>query len=125
MNILIDTHIFLWWLKDDPKLSKSARKCITEADIVYVSAASLIEVAIKIQQKKLKADINELIQAIKDCDFQELPISSEHAKTLAGLPFHHRDPFDRILIAQAIAEPLQFLTSDGTLGKYSKLVIIS
>jgi PIN domain nuclease of toxin-antitoxin system len=122
MQILLDTHLFLWWLKDDPQLSKQARALITNADIAYVSSVSIWEAAIKIQLGKLDANLNEIVEAISNEGFIELPLLAKQAAMLTQLPIIHRDPFDRMLLAQAIAEPLRLLTSDEILKKYSELV---
>lgn len=124
MQILLDTHIFLWWLSDDKQLSEQAKKTIISADLVYVSSVSIWEASIKIGLKKLEANIDELVEAIVDEGFKELPLLSRQAAIVAGLPPHHRDPFDRMLIAQTISEPLRFLTSDKILKQYSELVEI-
>jgi len=124
MQILLDTHVFIWWLKADPLLSKQARTTIIDADIVYVSSVSIWEAAVKIQLGKLEVNINELIAAIESEGFVELPLSAKQAATLIRLPLIHRDPFDRMLVAQAISEPLRLLTSDKILKNYSELVDI-
>jgi PIN domain nuclease of toxin-antitoxin system len=89
---------------------------------VYVSSASIWEATIKAGIGKLEVDVNQLVAEIESSGFQELPISAKHAATVAQLPDIHRDPFDRILVAQALSEPLRFLTADGILGRYSELV---
>lgn len=124
MRLLLDTHIFLWYVKDDRALSKHARSLIQQAEEVYVSSVSIWEATIKAQLGKLDVDIDELVAAIHQSGFLELPLSAEHAANLMQLPEIHRDPFDRILIAQAVMEPLKFLTSDKILQKYSDLVTI-
>lgn len=124
MQVLLDTHLFIWWLQDDRQLSKLARKTIMNADIVYVSSVSIWEAAIKIQLGKLDADIQELVDAIESEGFQELPLMARQAAMVAELPTIHRDPFDRMLIAQAMCEPLKLLTSDEILKGYSELVEI-
>lgn len=122
MRILLDTHIYLWWLQDNPKLSVLARKIIINADEVYVSSASLWEASIKISLGKLDANISDLEAQITQSGFIELPVSTKHVLQLALLPALHRDPFDRILVAQAMHEPLRLLTSDAQLTDYSNLV---
>lgn len=124
MRLLLDTHIFLWWIKGHANLSKSTRSKILQASEVYVSSASIWELTIKIKLKKLEGDINEIIAIIGKSGFLELPITSQHAAMVLTLPEIHRDPFDRILIAQAISEPLLFLTMDAQLKNYSDLVEI-
>ena len=122
MHILLDTHLFIWWLRNDRKLTKKARQIIEESKEVYISSASIWEASIKIQLGKLDVDINLLVNSIEREGFIELPISAKHAAKVNELILHHRDPFDRILIAQAITEPLRFLTADTILKQYSELV---
>ncbi len=124
MQVLLDTHLFIWWLKDDRQLSKKARSIIMDADIVYVSSVSIWEAAIKIQLGKLDVNIKELVDVIETEGFNELPLLSKQAAMVTDLPLIHRDPFDRMLIAQAISEPLRLLTSDQILKNYSELVKI-
>ena len=124
MRLLLDTHIFLWCIKDDIKLPKVTRSKISHGSEVYVSSASIWECAIKIKLKKLDGDIDKIVDAIADSGFLELPITAAHATFVSKLPDIHRDPFDRMLIAQAISEPLTFLTADEILSNYSKLVEI-
>jgi PIN domain nuclease of toxin-antitoxin system len=122
MKLLLDTHIFLWYVNGDKKLSTQSRSIIENADEVYVSSASLWEVIIKVSLKKLEVNIEDLVESISLSGFVELPITIDHTVCLQNLPDHHRDPFDRILIAQAIAEPLSFMTADESLKGYSKFV---
>ncbi len=122
MRILLDTHIYLWWLEDHIKLSSKARELIQSADEVYVSSASIWEAAIKISIGKLEADVSALAQHISLNGFIELPVSAKHAVQIAQLPNHHRDPFDRMLIAQAMTEPLRLLSADSQVAQYSELV---
>ena len=122
MRILLDTHIYLWWLQDHPKLSPAARATIVAASEVYISSASIWEASIKIGIGKLDADIDQLVAEIGNSGFRELPISARHAAMVTRLPDLHRDPFDRILVAQALCEPLRLLTADGMLRGYSELV---
>lgn len=122
MNLLLDTHVFIWAVDDDPRLSAAAWSTIEEADSVYVSSASIWEATIKYQLGKLKVDPDRLIDAVAMSGFLELPITMRHAAAVAHLPPIHRDPFDRLLLAQAISEPLHFLTADDKLPQYSELV---
>lgn len=122
MRILLDTHIYLWWLQDSPKLSTQARSNIESATEVYVSSASIWEAAIKISIGKLEADIEALAAHIVKSGFIELPVLARHSIQLTRLPEHHRDPFDRMLVAQAMCEPLRLLTADQQLVAYSELV---
>ena len=118
MNLLLDTHVFLWFVIQSPRLSKSIYRQIETTPVVYISAASLWEIVIKIQLNKLAADPNELSAKIVDSGFQELPVSVLHTLALERLPLHHRDPFDRILVAQAQVEHLRMLTCDASLKPY-------
>lgn len=122
MRLLLDTHLFLWCINNDRRISEHVRSKIMHANEVYVSSASIWEAAIKIKFKKLEADVDQLVTAIEDSGFLELPVTAQHAAAVSRLPDLHRDPFDRILIAQAISEPLTFLTADATLKDYSDLV---
>lgn len=124
MRLLLDTHIFLWAIKNDRRLSKATRSRILNASEVFVSSASIWEAVIKIKLKKLDADVDQMVEAIVASGFVELPITARHAAAVCHLPDIHRDPFDRLLIAQAISEPLTFLTADAALKNYSDLVTI-
>ena len=125
MRLLLDTHVFLWALAGSPLLTDSARRIIEAADEVYVSAVSIWEIAIKAWLGRIDADAGELAAAIEPSGFLELPIRVEHAVGVAALELHHSDPFDRLLIAQALAEPLKLLTADATLMRDSDLVVLA
>ena len=122
MRLLLDTHIYLWWLQDHPKLPQSAKADIVAASEVYISSASIWEATIKAGIGRLDVDVNALVAEIAGSGFQELPITAKHAARVMQLPDIHQDPFDRILIAQAVCEPLRFLTRDKILTGYSELV---
>jgi PIN domain nuclease of toxin-antitoxin system len=122
MRILLDTQLYLWFLADSAKLSSKARKYITNAEEVFISAASIWEAAIKIGLDRLEASVDDLIQGIEASGFIELPITARQSAIVANLPSHHRDPFDRVLVAQALYEPLRLLTVDTSLLPYSDLV---
>jgi PIN domain nuclease of toxin-antitoxin system len=124
MRLLLDTHVFLWAVTGSPLLKPAARRIIQAADEVHVSAASIWEVAIKARLGKIKADSAALAAAVDASGFIELPVRAVHAAAVAGLALHHHDPFDRLLIAQAMVEPLRFLTADATLAPYSDLVTL-
>lgn len=123
MRILLDTHIFLWYTNSDRKLTEEVRSMIQNAVEVYVSSASIWEATIKAKLGKLDVKIDDLVKAIPSSGFIELSITVEHAAATTRLSNLHRDPFDRILLAQAITEPLTFLTADELLKDYSKLVL--
>ncbi|MFA6901712.1 MAG: type II toxin-antitoxin system VapC family toxin [Gallionellaceae bacterium] len=122
MRLLLDTHLFLWYLAASRKLTKPVLARIEMADVVYISAASIWEAGIKIKQGRLEANIDDLYEGIVSSGFVELPISAKHSVMAANLPEHHRDRFDRMLIAQAMCEPLKLLTADNLLKQYSELV---
>jgi PIN domain nuclease of toxin-antitoxin system len=122
MRLLLDSHIFPWCVDHDPKLSAAAWSMIETADAVYVSSASLWEASIEYQLGKLSVEPERLAAAVSSSGFRELPISLRHAVAVARLPALHRDPFDRLLLAQAIREPLHLLTADSQLEPYSALV---
>lgn len=124
MRLLLDTHVYLWCVKDDHKLSKKARAMIMEATEVYVSSASIWEAAIKAKLGKLKVEMDKLVDEIEACGFLELPVSAQHAAYIYQLPDIHRDPFDRMLISQAVNEPLRLLSADPILQNYSDLVVL-
>lgn len=123
MRLLLDTHVYLWALAGDPKLSPAARILIKDAEEVYVSSASIWEASIKIGLGKLDADVDQLVNEIEACGFRELPVRSSHAARVCTLPDIHRDPFDRMLIAQALCEPLRLLTADRLLAAYTELIL--
>ncbi|MCZ6914269.1 MAG: type II toxin-antitoxin system VapC family toxin [Rickettsia endosymbiont of Ixodes persulcatus] len=125
MRLLLDTHIYLWVLKGDRKLSKAAQALIQNASEVYISSISIWEAAIKAKLGKLDVDIDKLIGAISLSGFSELPLTTKHIVEFDRLPNLHHDPFDRILIAQAISEPLRLLTANKILKNYSELVEIT
>lgn len=116
MNLLLDTHVLIWW-DEGRKLTAAARRAIEAADTVYVSAASAWEVAIKIGLGRLRPS-RTVEQAVEESGFLELPVTFRHAERVAGLPAHHRDPFDRLLIAQAGVEGLTLVTRDPVFGRY-------
>ena len=124
MRLLLDTHVFLWVVAGSRLLKRAPRARIEAADQVFVSAASIWEIAIKVRLGKLTADPGALVAAISDSGFAQLPVSASHAARVAALPLHHTDPFDRLLIAQALSEPLQLLTADRGLAQYSDLVVL-
>ncbi len=121
MRLLLDTQIFIWCTADERRLPKRARALILTADEVLVSSASVWEAAIKSGLGKLHVDMDALVESINGSGFVELPVTARHAAGVGRLPSIHRDPFDRLLIAQAITEPLRFLTADPLLRQYTEL----
>jgi PIN domain nuclease of toxin-antitoxin system len=117
VRLLLDTHVVIWWLADDPALSDEIKAMIDDEPDVYVSAATLWEVAIKQAAGKLMAPA-DIPERISDSGFIELPVGFEHAIAAARLPMIHRDPFDRMLVAQAGCADLTLLTRDPAIRKY-------
>ena len=121
-NLLLDTHVFLWWRADDPRLQESARSAISDAHIVFVSAATAWEAAIKAALGRLK--LPDTVQSgVEDSGFEKLAITFSHAEAAAALPPHHLDPFDRMLVAQAASEGLTLVTHDRQLEPYEVPVL--
>lgn len=119
MRLLLDTNILLWWLSDDHKLRKEAREIIANPNNeVLVSAASVWEVAIKAALGRIEIELNDLEGAISRSSFQPLPIGLRHAVMVGRLPAVHRDPFDRMLVAQARVEELRVLSHDRVFEQY-------
>jgi PIN domain nuclease of toxin-antitoxin system len=119
VRYLLDTHALLWWLANDRRLGPEARDAIADpSNAILVSAISLWEILIKIRVGKLEADINAIERAVDRERFDRLPIAPAHLKALTALPQHHRDPFDHLLIAQAIAENATLLSEDQRMALY-------
>ena len=122
MKLLLDTHVILWWQRDDRRLQKEARRAIAEADIVWVSAVSAWEVAIKVALGRLRLHEPFKVLIAAD-DFTELPLTLGHTARLAELASHHTDPFDRMLVAQAVAERATIVSHDRALEPYGVSMI--
>jgi len=119
VKLLLDTHALLWWLADDGRLGSPMRELIADPSTdILVSMVSLWEIVVKVRVRKLEADIDEILEAVAREGFGLLEISPAHLRVLAGLPRHHRDPFDHLLIAQAIAEEATFISEDANVLKY-------
>ena len=121
MKLLLDTHLLLWAAGEPSRLSKEARSLISDPDNeLLFSAASLWEVSIKcgLGRKDFKADPRILRRGLLDNGYGEIPIHSDHVVVLDTLPAIHRDPFDRILVAQAVAEGIELVTTDSQLVQY-------
>jgi PIN domain nuclease of toxin-antitoxin system len=131
MKLLLDTHIALWWVTGDASLSGDVVAMIESAEHdVYVSVASIWEIAIKYARPKGRPDDMPLSGREALAEFERagadiLPVTAAHAAAVDDLPALHGDPFDRMLIAQALAEPLRLLTRDARLAEYSKLVMLA
>src|SRR3972149_12130605 len=122
MKVLLDTHTFLWWITADNRLSSSAREFITNGDNeLFLSAATGWEIAIKAQLGRIKLPKEPhsfIAEQLRLNVIQSLPIHMSHALHIYSLPNHHRDPFDRLIIAQAQLENLPILTTDPQIAKY-------
>lgn len=121
-QLLLDTHVFIWWREDSPRLGLAARTAIATAGVVFVSVASAWEAAIKVALGRLR--LPESFEAgVVASRFDRLPIAFRHAEMVATLPHHHSDPFDRMLVAQAMCERLTLVTHDRRLANYGVQVL--
>jgi PIN domain nuclease of toxin-antitoxin system len=121
MRILVDTHVLLWAVSDSKRLPAGARDLLEDtSNTLYCSTASLWEIAIKsaLRRRDFDIDLREFRQALEAMDIEELPVLGQHAEAVVSLPAIHKDPFDRMLIAQSMAEPLVLLTNDTALAQY-------
>ncbi len=124
MNLLLDTHVFLWAVDNNPNLSPAAREAIVDGqNIVYVSAATAWEISIKRAIGKLKTPQSDYLEELRLHRFTSLSITTEHALAVENLPPHHKDPFDRMLIAQSQEEKLYLVTRDLRMKAYDVRII--
>lgn len=126
MNLLLDTHVALWAITDSPKLPRDARELIQAAKTtVWVSAASTWEIAIKhaLGRGDMPVSAQEALRYFRESRFQLLAIEPEHTVAVETLAPHHQDPFDRILVAQALVEPMRLMTHDPVVARYSDTII--
>jgi len=123
VRLLLDTHLLLWALATPAKMPARARELVNDNE-VFVSAASIWEISIKVALGKLRADPHEVLAALAPAGFLALPVTGEHAARVIDLPPIHRDPFDRLLVAQALGEPMRLLTDDAVLGRYGEIVTV-
>ena len=127
MSLLLDTHAFLWWIADDPRLSHGARAALSDSDReVFFSAASAWEMAIKARLGKLRVadDLSRFVtDQLATNGFRVLPVALAHALDVHALPAHHRDPFDRLLVAQCRVENLRLVSGDSKLAPYDIEII--
>ena len=122
MKLLLDTHAILWWLNDNAQLGPETRALIQDPDNVsIVSMESMWEMAVKVRIRKLTADLSMMFSTLKAQGFTLLNIEAAQLKTLIDLPMHHRDPFDHLLIAQAITEDATFVSADRRTALYPSL----
>lgn len=119
MNLLLDTHVFLWWLGEPARLPEEARAAIADSGaLVHVSAASAWEISIKRTLGRIDMRDEEFAYGMQESGFAELTITAEHGLAAGALPPHHRDPFDRMLVAQAMTEGLRLVTHDRAIAAY-------
>lgn len=126
MNLLLDTHVALWAITDSPKLSPKARDLIASPKTtVWVSAANVWEIAIKhaLGRGDMPVSSKDAARYFQESGYRFLPIEAEHAVAVEELPAHHHDPFDRILVAQALVEPMRLMTHDPLVALYSDTII--
>jgi len=126
VNILLDTHIALWAITDNPKLSHQARDYIlAPRNTIWVSTASIWEIAIKhsLARGDMPVSSSDALGYFLDSGFQILSVEPEHVVAVEQLAFHHNDPFDRLLVAQSLVEPMRLLTHDTNVGRYSDTII--
>ena len=125
MRLLLDTHVALWALLDDPRLPERARALIADEDnSLHVSAASVWEISIKhaLQRGDMPLSGEAALRWFRRAGYALLDITPEHAAAVEKLPPHHADPFDRMLVAQALTEPLRLLTRDAAVARYSNAI---
>lgn len=126
MNLLLDTHVALWAIIDSPKLPKKAREMIeSPKSSVWISAASVWEIAIKhaLGRGDMPVSGQDAVRYFRESGYRFLPVEPEHAMAVEELPAHHQDPFDRILIAQALVEPMRLMTHDPMVARYNDTII--
>ncbi len=124
MRLLLDTHVYLWWLNEDSRLGADTREVVADpSSIVHVSAVSVWEAALKAAAGRLELGPVDLIGAIQANAFIELPITARHVERAAHLPLHHRDPFDRLLIAQAQIEDLTLVSLERAVAAYDVAIL--
>jgi PIN domain nuclease of toxin-antitoxin system len=123
MRILLDTNALLWTLTNAPRIAPVRELLLDDENEVFVSTVSWWEIAIKTRLGKLDASLPELRVAARESGFEELPLLGSHAEILASIPRYHNDPFDHMLLAQAMAEPMRLITGDSILTRYTPLVL--
>ena len=126
MNLLLDTHVALWAITDSPKLPQKAREQIqSPKTIVWISAASVWEIAIKhaLGRGDMPVSSQDAVRYFRESGYRFLAVEAEHAIVVEELAAHHQDPFDRILVAQALIEPMRLMTHDAAVALYSDTII--
>ena len=127
MNLLLDTHVALWAITDHPGLSATARELIlSPRATVWISVVSIWEISIKhsLGRGEMPVSGKDAIRYFRDAGYQFLAIEPEHAAAIETLPRHHQDPFDRLLVAQALIEPMRLLTHDSNVARYGDTIVL-
>jgi PIN domain nuclease of toxin-antitoxin system len=127
LNFLLDTHVALWAITDSPRLSARARELIlAPRGVLWISAATVWEIAIKhsLGRGDMPVSGTDAVGYFRAAGYQFIAIEPEHAVAVEALPPHHQDPFDRLLVAQALTEPMRLLTHDATLARYSDTIVL-
>jgi PIN domain nuclease of toxin-antitoxin system len=122
VKILLDTHVWVWIFSGDPRLSKRAQRQILDAEERHFSAASVWELAIKANKRQFVGNLELLLSESEKLGVLPLPVTAAHALAVRDLRHHHSDPFDRLLVAQALFEPLILVTADKKVSRYSKQI---
>ena len=124
INLLLDTNVFLWYFWGSGRIDTIKQLIESKETNVFISTASWWEIAIKVRAGKLAVDPEQLRLYAEQYAFKELPVTSAYVKTYLELPNLHKDPFDHMLLAQAISSPMRFITGDSFLAEYSSLVMV-
>ena len=123
IQLLLDTNVVLWLSEDNPRINPIKPLLLSEDAQVFISAVSWWEIAIKIRTGKLRVDFERLLSLAKEHGYSELPMTSDYLKAYLELPILHKDPFDHMLLAQAITCPMRLISGDSQLAEYSSLVV--
>jgi PIN domain nuclease of toxin-antitoxin system len=126
LNLLLDTHVALWAITDSPKLPQKARELIESTrSLVWISSATVWEIAIKhsLGRGDMPVSSQDAVRYFRESGYRFLAIEPEHAAAIEDLPAHHGDPFDRILVAQALVEPMRLITHDPIVARYNDTII--
>ena len=124
MKLLLDTHILLWWLGNNPALKPQARELIADpSNTIFLSSVTLWEIWLKQSIGKLTLPLDFEHRLVKE-QFESLPLAAAHTKLVSSLPWNHRDPFDRMLVAQAMAAGIKLLTVDETIASYGDMTLL-
>ncbi|MBA3564140.1 MAG: type II toxin-antitoxin system VapC family toxin [Gammaproteobacteria bacterium] len=125
MRILLDTHIWIWWMAGEEHVPRRARNLIRDVgNSIFISAATIWEIAIKAAMRRIEVDPAAAHAVIQQSGFKELQVTGEHAVHVSQLPLHHGDPFDRMLVAQSLVEPMRLLTHDKALARYGETILL-